>query len=610
MISPHELKQRLSYLILGRRGGYNRIHIIEALKAKPSNINQLAAALNLNYRTVKHHISALIKHEIISTSRIGGYGEVYFISPELEGNMPVLDEIVKKLTTISTSPKFFQSLIEQTNDAIIILDDHLDILFWNNSAERLYGYKTEQVIAKRIPIFSDIALLTKTVDIIKEGKKASGFETDALHCDGKNLVVSVTIEGIKDEQDVLVGYSLISADITERKRFNEALRLSEERFTLAQRAAGIISWEWEPTTDAFILSDKFGSFIDLSPNQLGNTFKAYLKLIHPDDRSMVEKAITTAYQRKKKYSIEHRMVRPNGEVRWVSETGGVVRIGTGKVVRVLGIVQDITEHKRAENQLSYQSKLLNKVSDAIIATDERFNVTYWNPAAQAIYGWSSKEVMGKDLQSLVKSKFKGAKSKDVLKNLFDKGRFDGDVFQRRKNGTYIRVEAETISLKDGSGTIIGYMSVNRDVTELRKAENQRERSFDRLSQLSVKVSWTIDELDDILSPLPEPIILFDVDGRIITVNLAHSKLFGYSAKELAGQSPAMIHPEDVDKVQAALAMTASARKRTEVIARVVSKSGVTKDFAHMLAPVIRGDEVRSIVGIIREATQVTSESDR
>lgn len=607
MLNPHELKQRLSYLILGQRGGYNRIQIIEALRTKPYNLNQLAAALKLNYRTVKHHVDTLLKHDIISTSRIGGYGEVYFISPDLEGNLPVLEEIVKKLTTITTSPKFFQSLVEQTNDAVIILDDKLEILFWNKSAEALYGHKKEQVIGKRIPVFPDIASLDKNLNIIKEGKKAVGFETGALHRDGRKLVVDVTVDGIRDEQDALIGYSLISADITERNRILEALLLSEERYALAQRAARIISWEWEPATDAFIWSDQLGSFMGLTPGQLGGTFKDFLQRVHPGDRPMVEKAIRAAFRKGVGYSIEHRMVIPDGGVRWVSEIGGVVPVGKGKAVRILGIVQDVTERKLAERQLAYQSKLLDKVSDAIIATDERFNITYWNPAAEAIYGWRSEEVMGRPLTPLVRSKFMGSERKLVIGKLSENGRFDGDVLQRRKDGSTIRIDAKTIALKDESGVILGYMSVNRDVTERRLAEQERQSSFDRLTQLSVSVSWTLDELEDILAPLPAPIVIFDTGGRILTVNPAISELLGYSAEELAGRSPQIYHPEDLGKVNAALALTAAERKRTEVVARVVTKSGVTKEFWHSLAPVVRNDEVRSIVGVIRDAAHASSE---
>jgi PAS domain S-box-containing protein len=606
MLNPHELKQRLSFLILGQRGGYNRIQIIEALKTKPYNIHQLAEALNLNYRTVKHHIDTLVKHDILSTSHVGGYGEVYFISPELEGNMPVLDDIVKKLTTMVASPRFFQSLMEQTNDAVIILDDRLEILFWNRSAEELYGHAREQVIGKQISVFPDIASIKKTLKSIKEGEKAVRFETGAVHCDGHGLAVDVTIDGVKDEKDALIGYSLISADVTARNKIMEALLLSEEMYELAQRAARIISWEWEPATDALIWSDRAGSFMGLSPGQMGGTLKDFLKRVHPDDRGLVGKAIQTAFRRGRRYSIEHRMVRPDGELRWVSETGGVVPIGKGKTLRILGIVQDITDRKMAERQLSYQSRLLEKVSDAIIATDERFNITYWNPAAEAIYGWKSKEVMGKPLTPLVRSEFMGAERKDVLSKLSESDRFDGDVMHRRKDGSFIRVEAKTIALRDESGTIIGYMSANRDVTERRAAEQVHNISFDHLTELSVRVSWTLNELEDILAPLPAPMVIFDAEGKIITVNPAVSELIGYTAEELAGRPPEFFHPEDIGKVKAALALTAAERKRTEVVARVVTKSGETRDFSHMLAPVVRNDEVWSIVGVIREAPRATT----
>jgi PAS domain S-box-containing protein len=606
MLNPHELKQRLSFLILGQRGGYNRIQIIEALRAKPYNIHQLAEALNLNYRTVKHHIDTLVKHDILSTSHAGGYGEVYFISPELEGNMPVLEDIVKKLTMMVASPRFFQSLMEQTNDAVIILDDKLEILFWNRSAEELYGHTRAQVIGKQVSVFPDMDSIKKTVKSIKEGKKAVRFETGAVHCDGRNLAVDVTIDGVKDDKDALIGYSLISADVTARNRILEELLLSEERYALAQRAAGIISWEWEPATDALMWSDRAGSFMGLNPGQMGGTFKDFLEHVHPDDRRLVVKAVQTAFRRGTKYSMEHRMVRPGGELRWVSETGGVVPVGKGKPVRILGIVQDITERKHAERQLSYQSRLLEKVSDAIIATDGRFNITYWNPAAEALYGWSSKEVMGKPLTPLVRSEFMGAERKEVLSRLSESGRYDGDVLHRRKDGSIIRVEAKTVALKDESGAIVGYMSANRDVTAQRAVEQERQGVLDRLTKLSVMVSWTLNELEDILAPLPAPLVIFDAEGKIITVNPAVSELIGYSAKELAGRPPEFFHPEDMGKVKAALALTAAERKRTEVVARVVTKSGQTRDLAHVLAPVIRDDEVWSIVGIIREPTHASS----
>ena len=148
------MRKTLSYLILGQKGGHNRIKMINLLNDRPYNLNQLAEIMSLNYRTIKHHMDILLKNEVVSSSKTGGYGEVYFLTPDMEGNMEEFQDIIKKfekskkLSDFTTSPKFFQKVMEQTNDAVIIINKEGQVFFLNRSAEKLCGIKEDETEAR------------------------------------------------------------------------------------------------------------------------------------------------------------------------------------------------------------------------------------------------------------------------------------------------------------------------------------------------------------------------------------------------------------------------------------------------------------------------------
>lgn len=95
-VSGRPLKYLLGWLIAGTRGGPTRARIIETLKETPQNANQLATVLNMDYRTIRHHLKVLEKNRIITTAG-EGYGTTYFLSPVLEENYVLFEEIVKRM---------------------------------------------------------------------------------------------------------------------------------------------------------------------------------------------------------------------------------------------------------------------------------------------------------------------------------------------------------------------------------------------------------------------------------------------------------------------------------------------------------------------------------
>jgi PAS domain S-box-containing protein len=148
----------------------------------------------------------------------------------------------------------------------------------------------------------------------------------------------------------------------ERKQAEEALKRSEERYTLAQQAANIGSWDWDITTGALVWSEQIEPMFGFGRGKFGATYESFLESVHPDDRQHVVDSVNACVEEGKDYAIEHRIVRPDGTIRWMSETGDVVRDDEDKAIRMLGIVQDITDRKERESRQQLTELVLEKLN--------------------------------------------------------------------------------------------------------------------------------------------------------------------------------------------------------------------------------------------------------
>ena len=434
MLTTQELKSRLSFLILGQRGGQNRVQIIQALKERPYNLNQLAELLNVNYRTVKHHTDMLQKHEIITTSHTGGYGQVFFLSTDLEKNIPLFEEITQKLHAVTTSPRFFQNVLEQTTDAIAIVDKKLEVFFWNESAELLFGKKKEDILGKPLEVFKDPAELKHALTHIEEGKHMVYFTAEAINNAGSTLTVEVTVDGIKGEDNNLVGFSVLTTDITERRE--------------------------------------------------------------------------------------------------------------------------------TEERMAYQASLLALVNDAIIATDAQTKITFWNKAAETIYGYKVSEVLGKISMDVLKTEYPGTTKKQFFAQMNRAGHFKGEITHRCKDGRRLPVLANISVLKDEKGKITGYLSVNTDLTEEKKAQQKIEQmaSFPALN--------------------PNPVFELDAHRKITFSNSALEKRM----KELGVSPNALCPPNPQDLIK-----QLKARPDKQIILDVEIEGRIFGESVH-LSP--EGDRLR------------------
>jgi PAS domain S-box-containing protein len=195
-----------------------------------------------------------------------------------------------------------------------------------------------------------------------------------------HLLVSTAPIDIAGNQLVLVSIE----DITKQKRTEEALRRSEERYALAQRVANIGSWDWDILTGDLHWSDQIEPMFGFDPGEFAATYEGFLQCVHPEDRQHVIDSVGACVNEGRDYDIEHRIVWSDGTVRWVSEMGDVVRDEDGKAIRMLGVVQDITARKQAEEEIGSLARFPSENPNPVLRIARDCTILYANEASSTL----------------------------------------------------------------------------------------------------------------------------------------------------------------------------------------------------------------------------------
>lgn len=236
----------------------------------------------------------------------------------------------------------------------------------NDAYLKLTGYTREEFLGMKI---SDIEEMESSKDTRRHIKQIEGtgfdrFETRHRCKDGRVIDVEVNVNHIAIEEGRLF---VFLQDITRKKLEAEKLRKSEERLRDAQRIGHMGNWDWNMVTGDLFWSDEIYEIFGLTPREFGATYKAFLDSVHADDREYVTKSVNEAVNEGKKYSIDHRIIRPDESIRTVHEQGEVTLDKEGRPVRMIGTVQDITEKKRAEEAVNDERQRFSNVLDMLPA---------------------------------------------------------------------------------------------------------------------------------------------------------------------------------------------------------------------------------------------------
>jgi two-component system, cell cycle sensor histidine kinase and response regulator CckA len=440
------------------------------------------------------------EHRIIKKDGTVRWMEVRASFMEYNGRPAVqvvnMDITERKQTeeALRESERNYREIFDSASDAIFVHDAETGaILDVNASVLQMFGINREMALALRpndtslgVSPYSELEVKQWLMKALTEGPQV--FDWQARRMDGKLFWAEVSLK-----RAVIGGQKRVLAlirDITERKRAEEALRQSEERLRLAQKATNDVVWEWDAIHDTQQWNESgkvvFG-WTDIVEHPQSAHW--WVERIHPEDLQRVSDGFFAAVNNPEAdyWYGEYRFRKADGVYAQVMDRGYILRDKQGKALRMIGALLDITERKRAEEELKQsESKyrcLYQNMRDAFATVDMSGRIQEFNRAFVDLLGYTEDKLRSMTYVDLTPAKWHAVEADLMRTQIFPRGY--SDLYEkeyRRKDGTPISVEMRTTLMRDENGNPISMWAIVRDITERKKAEEEKTKLQAQLQQ--------------------------------------------------------------------------------------------------------------------------------
>ena len=280
----------------------------------------------------------------------------------------------------------------------------------------------------------------------------------------------------------------------------EAMRhASEERFRLLARATNDAIWDWDLATQTLWWNEGIEVLFGYDRAEIEPTIDSWFDRIHPADREATVAAVLhTIDHGLDGWTGEHRFMRRDGTHAYVLNRGHIIRDSSGKGVRMVGGMTDLSERKQAEDKIREQATLLDKAQDAIVVRDLDHRILFWNHSAERLYGWTAAEAVGRSIRELLYQNpdaFLTATSQAL-----EKGEWVGEIQQFNRDGRELTIEARWTLVRDDNGQPHSILAINTDVTERKQLEQQFLRA-QRMESIGTLAGGIAHDLNNVLAPI-------------------------------------------------------------------------------------------------------------
>ena len=382
----------------------------------------------------------------------------------------------------------YRYLFETNPQPMWIYDSEtLRFLLVNEAALEQYGYTREE-------------FLSMTIKDIRPAEDVPLFLNSIMAKVRYNVRRGVWRHRKKDEQIIDVEVTVhdfplrgrtarlaLLNDVTEHRRIERALQQSEqeqrqlaehleketERLAEAQAIAKVGSWDLNLTTNVLFWSEETYRIFGMDQTGCAASYEAFLARVHPDDRAVVNTAYTESTSDHLPYAIDYRMQMEDGSIKIVHERCRTIYDADGRSMHSLGTVQDITQQKQAEQQLTRSLDLLRAITegsaDAIFAKDVQGRYLMINTSGAALVGKTPEEILGQDDTYLFAPEA-AMRTMEIDRSVMESGETRAGENASLAAGVTRTYQSTRGPLRDQNGAIIGVVGISRDITEQKQAE--------------------------------------------------------------------------------------------------------------------------------------------